>query len=405
MRSALSLRVEPGRWAAQYCPTMADDPPTSAEPADPRQPDANPRQPDAVRVLIPLFAVVIGALAVIAEPADWWQPLVLAGTAGLFGAWARWDLPIPVLTVGIVAATIVVQLDPYLEPATFLVCLLGIVVTRWAPIGIVTGGQVLLMLLAPVAIALVRGDGYGWPIWIIAIIFTTALGWTLRRQQTLSSQLDRARLELAQATLLEERRRIARDVHDLVGHGLAAMMVQVTSARHVLTRDPKAADEALETAEDVGRQSMRELRRTVALLRNEGESGLDEPLPKLTQLGGLVDAARERGLNVEYHAEGAHEAVDPAIGLNLHRIAQEALANASRHAPNARTVVRTTVTSDAVVLQVDSVGAITQRSDGMAHFGLQGMRERADVVGGEFSAGRSEHGWTVRCRVPRSAST
>src|SRR5690606_25549762 len=138
--------------------------------------------------------------------------------------------------------------------------------------------------------------------------------------------------------------RIARDIHDLVGHGLAAMLVQVTSARHVLTRDPKIADEALQTAEDVGRQSMRELRRTVALLRNEGESGLDDPLPRLSQIGELVDAARDRGLEVSYHAQGNLEAVDPAVGLTLHRIAQEALTNAIRHAPNAHTVVTTTVT-------------------------------------------------------------
>jgi signal transduction histidine kinase len=386
---------------------MADDPLADGEPTSgPRAGaggDAAGAELDAVRVLIPVFAVVIGVLAVVAEPADWWQPILLAVAAGMFAAWARWDFPIPILTVGVLAVVIVVQLDPHLEPATFLACLLGIVVTRWAPIGLMTGACVLAMLATPVVIETQRGDGYGWPIWIIAIIFTTAIGWTLRRQQLLSTQLHEARLELAQATLLEERRRIARDVHDLVGHGLAAIMVQVTSARHVLTRDPTAADEALGTAEDVGRQSMRELRRTVALLRNENESGLDEPLPKLTQLGDLVDAARERGLNVEFHAEGAHEAVDPVIGLTLHRIAQEALANASRHAPNARTVVTTSVTADAVVLEVDSLGAVADRPDGMPHFGLQGMRERADVVGGEFSAGPSERGWTVRCRVPRRA--
>ncbi len=183
------------------------------------------------------------------------------------------------------------------------------------------------------------------------------------------------------------------------------MMVHVTGARHVLTRDPTAADQALETAEDVGRQSMQELRRTVALLRteNEGDSGLDAPLPKLTQLGSLVDAARERGLDVEYHAEGRLETVDSAIGLTLHRIAQEALANAGRHAPHARTVVRTVVTDEAVTLDVDSVGAVAPPADGAPHFGLQGMRERADVVGGEFTAGPSPNGWTVHCRVPRAA--
>jgi signal transduction histidine kinase len=360
---------------------------------------------DPVRVVTPIFALVVIGLAVLTEPADWWQPLLLLGAAALFAAWALWDIPIWVLTVGVLTAVILAQLDPELEPATFMVCLLAMVVSRWEPIGVVSIGALLAMLATPIVINSQRGDAYGWAIWVIAIMFTIALGFTLRRQQELTVQLEHARVELAQATMHEERRRIARDIHDLVGHGLAAMMVHVTGARHVLTRDPHAADEALETAEDVGRQSMQELRRTVALLRSdsEGDSGLDAPLPKLTQLGGLVDAARERGLDVEYRAEGPHEAVDPAIGLTLHRIAQEALANAGRHAPHARTVVRTTVTDDAVTLDVESAGAAAPPADDAPHFGLQGMRERADVVGGEFRAGPTPTGWTVHCRVPRAA--
>ncbi|MGH3455383.1 MAG: sensor histidine kinase [Nocardioidaceae bacterium] len=360
---------------------------------------------DVVRVVTPIFALVVIGLAVLTEPADWWQPLLLLGAAALFAVWALWDIPIWILTIGVLTAVILAQLDPELEPATFMVCLLAMVVSRWEPIGVVGIGALVAMLATPIVINSQRGDEYGWEIWVIAILFTSALGWTLRRQQELTVQLEHARVELAQASIQEERRRIARDIHDLVGHGLAAMMVHVTGARHVLTRDPHAADEALETAEDVGRQSMHELRRTVALLRSqsEGDSGLDAPLPKLTGVGSLVDAARDRGLDVEYRAEGPHEGVDRAIGLTLHRIAQEALANAGRHAPHARTVVRTVVTPDAVTLDVESVGAVVPPADGAPHFGLLGMRERADVVGGEFRAGPTPAGWTVHCRVPRAA--
>jgi signal transduction histidine kinase len=406
------------RGRPQYCPDMADETRRDASLPDAGEPDAG--DPDAgdpdvapttartdpVRVVIPIFALIVIGLAVLTEPADWWQPLVLLGAAGLFAAWARWDIPVWILTAGVLTAVILAELDPELEPATFLVCLLAIAVSRWEPIGAVSIAALVAMIVTPVVINSQRGDDYGWAIWTIAITFSIAIGWALRRQDELTLELARARVQLARATMQEERRRIARDVHDLVGHGLAAMMVHVTGARHVLTRDPKAAAEALETAEEVGRQSMQELRRTVALLRSdsEGDSGLDEPLPKLTQLGNLVDAARERGLDVEYHAEGAHEAVDPAIGLTLHRIAQEALANAGRHAPHARTVVRIVVTDDAVTLDVDSVGAVAAPpTDGAPHFGLQGMRERADVVGGEFEAGPSANGWTVHCRVPRAA--
>jgi signal transduction histidine kinase len=365
---------------------------------------ATSSEPDTVRALIPLFALVFAALAVVTEPAGWWQAGVLLVAVGAFAAWSRWGLPTPILTVIVIAAVIAVQLTPVLEPATFLVCLLAIVVTRWSPVGVVGGVSVLAIMFTPIVVATQRGDDYGWPIWILALLFTIALAWTLRRQSELETQLQQAHDDLAQATMREERRQIARDVHDLVGHGLAAMLVQVTSARHVLTRDPTTADEALATAEDVGRQSMQELRRTVALLRQGDESGLDAPLPGLGQVGALVDAARDRGLDVSFHAEGSIDAVDPAIGLTLHRIAQEALANAGRHAPNAHTVVTMTVTDDDVVLEVESLGATPRPSDGATHFGLQGMRERADIVGGEFRAGPSPSGWTVWCRVPRRAS-
>ena len=96
-------------------------------------------------------------------------------------------------------------------------------------------------------------------IWILGIVFPWAMGRGAARQSHLATQLDASRHELAQQALLE-RRRIARDVHDLVGHGLAAVMLQITGARHVLRRDPAAAEEALRTAEDVGRRSMQELR-------------------------------------------------------------------------------------------------------------------------------------------------
>lgn len=399
--------VESDRAPAQYCPGMADETRRDARRPDPGAAAVASQhaRPDLVRVVIPIFALVVIGLAMLTEPADWWQPLLLLGAAGLFAAWAVWGIPIWILTPGVLIAVIIAELDPELEPATFLVCLLAMVVSRWEPIGVVSIVELAAMVVTPVVINSQRGDDYNWAIWTIAIMFSIAIGWALRRQQDLTLELERARFALAQAAMQEERRRIARDVHDLVGHGFAAMMVHVTGARHVLARDPQAAEEALETAEDVGRQSMQELRRTVALLRSEteGDSGLDAPLPKLTQLGSLVDAARERGLDIEYSAEGRLETVDPSIGLTLHRIAQEALANASRHAPHAHTVVRTVVADDAVTLDVDSVGAVAPPADGAPHFGLQGMRERADVVGGEFDAGPSPDGWTVHCRVPKAA--
>ena len=135
--------------------------------------------------------------------------------------------------------------------------------------------------------------------------------------------------------MLEERRRIARDVHDFVGHGLAAVMLQLTSARHVLRRDPDAAEEALRSAEEVGRRSMAELRRTVALLRSDDDGAIGPPVPTALEIPALIDDARARGLAVELQVRGDLAQISPGVGVALYRFGQEALANAARHAPGA----------------------------------------------------------------------
>jgi signal transduction histidine kinase len=129
-------------------------------------------------------------------------------------------------------------------------------------------------------------------IWVVAVVFIWVVGRAVARQERLVGELEDTRGQLAQQALLSERRRVARDVHDFVGHGLAAVMLQVTSARHVLRRDPDAAEEALRSAEEVGRHSMQELRRTVTLLRSEDEAAGVPPVRAASEIPALVDQAR-----------------------------------------------------------------------------------------------------------------
>ena len=163
-------------------------------------------------------------------------------------------------------------------------------------------------------------------IWIFGIVFPWLLGLVVARQRQLLAQLDATRRGLALA-LLAERRGIARDVHDFVGHGLAAMMLQVTSARHVLRRDPTAAEEALRAAEQVGRRSMQELRRTVGLLRREDETGGPPPLPSATEIPTLVADAKTGGLPVDLNTRVDLSTIPAGVGVALYRIVQEVLAN------------------------------------------------------------------------------
>jgi signal transduction histidine kinase len=171
----------------------------------------------------------------------------------------------------------------------------------------------------------------------------------------------------------------------------------------VLRRDPAAAEEALRSAEGVGRRSMRELRRTVGLLRSEGEEGVAPPLPSARDIAALVEEARAAGLEVELRARGDVSGVPSGVGVALYRIAQEALANAARHAPRARTLVDVEVADGRASLVADTIGpieAVPPTEQRRAHYGLTGMSERAGALGGELFAGQTPAGWRVSCRIP-----
>jgi signal transduction histidine kinase len=240
-------------------------------------------------------------------------------------------------------------------------------------------------------------------IWVVAMVFVWVVGRAVARQERLVVELEGARRQLAEQALVAERRRIARDVHDFVGHGLAAVMLQVTSARHVLRRDAEAAEEALRSAEEVGRSSMQELRRTVTILRSDDEAGVAAPVPSATEIPALVEQARAGGLAVELQTRGDLSRLPPGIGLTVYRIAQEALANAARHAPRARTVLELKVANGRVALFAETRGPIAAGSASereRPHYGLIGMRERASALGGQFAAGPTPDGWRVRCELP-----
>lgn len=364
-----------------------------------------PGQADLVRAALPVLAAGSVVLAVATEPAGWVEHSLLVVAVALFVAWARWRLTAPLLAIGVITLVVLAQISGQLESSTFLLSVLAIAVTGWSRLGVSGGLAVGAMVATPTLIALIQpGSTYGWPEWTAGVALPAFVGWAFHRQEQLTAQLAEARRSLADQAILEERRLIARDVHDLVGHGLAAVMLQVTSARHVLRRDTHAADEALRSAEEVGRRSMRELRRTVALLRSDDEDAVAPPLPGTRQITDLVEAARTGGLRIEYVEIGDHDLVDSAVGLTLYRIAQESIANAVRHAPLAYTTVTLTVTDGNVVLEVESKGRTepptTDPDTDRSHYGLRGMSERADVVGGALQVGPTPDGWLVRCRIP-----
>lgn len=351
-----------------------------------------------------MFALLVTVVAPFADPASGLDIVLTVLPVVALGAWGYTRVvPLAPVAVAVVAPIVAAQNSGGLEPAMFNVSILAFVAGRWAGSAAEAVLLGLIALAAPFATALVQGhDQVSVGIWALGIVFPWAIGRGVLRQAQLSAQLDETRRELAERALAEERRRIARDVHDFVGHGLAAMMLQVTSARHVLRRDPAAAEEALTAAEEVGRASMQELRRTVALLRSDERAGAAQPVASAAEVGELIRRARASGLDVEERIAGI-DGVPAAVGVVAYRVAQEALANAIRHAPRARTRVELSSAGAELTLTVDSIGPVSSTpasGDNRPGYGLIGMRERAVALGGTLDAGPTTTGWRVICRLP-----
>ena len=359
---------------------------------------------DDLRRVLPFFSLGFGLVAAITQPSS---AADIALTAVPVAAWSLWafarNVPLAAVSVAIVAPVVVAQRSGQLEPVMFNAVLLAFAAARWSRSVGAAASLGVLAAATPVLVALVQDPmEVAVGIWVVAILFVWVVGRAVARQERLVVELEGTRRQLAEQTLLAERRRIARDVHDFVGHGLAAVMLQVTSARHVLRRDADAAEEALRSAEEVGRRSMRELRRTVTLLRSD-EEGEAAPVPTASEIPALVEHARAGGLAVELHTRGDLSRIPPRVGLALYRIAQEALANAARHAPRARTMFGLELANGRVELLAETSGPLVAQSASereRPHYGLIGMQERAAALGGEFAAGPTHDGWRVRCEVP-----
>jgi signal transduction histidine kinase len=359
---------------------------------------------DDLRRLLPFFSLAFGLVAAITQPLSGADIGLTAVPVAAWALWAFARVPLGAVAVAIVVPVVVAQRSGELEPIMFNASLLAFAAARWSRSLAAAASLGALAVATPVLVAVVQDPmEVAVGIWVVAILFIWVVGRGVARQERLVVELDRTRGQLAHQTLLNERRRIARDVHDFVGHGLAAVMLQVTSARHVLRRDADAAEEALRSAEEVGRRSMRELRRTVTLLRSDDEASLAALFATVDEIPTLVEEARAAGLAVELHTRGNLSRIPPSVGLALYRISQEVLANAARHAPRARTMLGLELTNGRVALLAETSGPLiagpaSERE--RPHYGLIGMRERATALGGEFAAGPTRDGWRVRCELP-----
>ncbi|MDX3111178.1 sensor histidine kinase [Nonomuraea angiospora] len=210
-------------------------------------------------------------------------------------------------------------------------------------------------------------------------------------------EAEHSKEEEARRRASEERLRIARELHDVLGHNVSMINVQAAAALHGLRKRPEDAETALRTIKDTSKETLRELRTTLGVLRQVDEDAPTAPADSLARMDALVAAS---GLEVRTEVSGPLDAVPTEVDLAAARIVREALTNVSRHSGAKQATLTINNTSGNIMIRVEDDGP-GAAYDGGSGFGLQGMRERATALGGTLEAGpRPEGGFRVVARLP-----
>ena len=220
-----------------------------------------------------------------------------------------------------------------------------------------------------------------------------------RTLRTRAEGLERDRDETARRAVVEERQRLARELHDVVAHSISVIVLQARGGRRVLDDSPEQAREAFDSIEVTGREALTEMRRLLGLLRRTDEELALLPRASLRRLDALVEQVRQAGLPVELEIEGDPARLPAGVDLSGYRIVQEALTSTLRHAGPAHARVIVHCASEFVEINVTDDGA-GPHGGGPGH-GLAGIRERVSLYGGELRTGpRPGGGYEVFARLP-----
>jgi signal transduction histidine kinase len=279
--------------------------------------------------------------------------------------------------------------------AALLVGYVGSVVAAWSWIGGFGAPTITLSAVTPYVVSIGAIVTAAWALGFAAQQRERYVASLVARAEQAERMAERE-VELAAR---DERSRIAREMHDVVAHGLSVIVVQADGARYAAAKDPDVAVGTLETISTTGRESLTEMRRLLGLLR-DGDTGV-APQPGLDDVRHLVDEARAAGMRVEADLPEATPGVPDGVGLAAYRIVQESLTNVRKHAgPGATVALRVTV-GRAVEVEVRDDGRGAAASSDGRGLGLTGMRERAAVHGGTLEAGPAPGGgFAVSARLP-----
>lgn len=242
----------------------------------------------------------------------------------------------------------------------------------------------------------------GVPMYVTGVLFGWLVGVMLQNRRRFLYQEREYQNARAARAAVEERGRIAREVHDVIAHSLSITLLHLTAAGHALVtdRDVDEAVDALTDAERLGRQAMADIRRTVGLL--DTRPSMRGAEPGAGDIDALIDEFVHAGLTVRRRITGDLGAVSAALGLALYRIGQESLANIAKHAPGAEADFRLAVGAESVSVRVRNTvpAARPAGTGGGSGMGIAGMRERTELFGGRLRAGPDDGGWTVHAEFP-----
>src|SRR5512132_1234373 len=323
--------------------------------------------------------------------------LVLVVASGLAGA----ALSLPPFFLGPAILVAVYSVAAYgsqwVSLAGLAVAELGLVAVQRTPFGLEFEGLALVGFVGILAAA-----------WLLGQFAHNYRAYAARLEER-TTEPERARAELARRAVVEERLRLARELHDVVAHAMSVIAVQSGVGAHVADTNPQEAAKALAAIEATSRAALEELRRLLGVLRQEDEpQGALAPVPGLADLDSLLAEVGKAGLVVKLQINGTRPPLPAGVDLSAYRIVQEALTNVVKHAGPAHAQVVVGYRDQDVTVEVidDGRGAVPSASDGRVGtgHGLIGMRERVQVFGGDLQTGpRPGGGFRVAARLPLAA--
>ncbi|GAA4127747.1 sensor histidine kinase [Actinomadura keratinilytica] len=343
-------------------------------------------------------------------------PLMTVACAALY--WRR-TRPVTVCAVTLIACAVYY---PYTEPdgpllITFVVALYTVAAEGSVAVAALLGAAAMGFVAYGEVASTVNHlqDATLWLLagWFVAVI---AVGGVVRNRRAYLREAERRALaaergreEEARRRATEERLRIARELHDALGHNISLINVQANAALHGLARDPDGAEAALGAIRQASKDALRELRATLGVLRQVDEAGREAPpgpaAPGLARLDELTGRAGTAGLAVHTSVEGEPRPLPPETDLAAYRIVQEALTNVTRHSDAASARVRIRYGGDALHVEIEDDGPAAAKPAPGGGTGVDGMRERARALGGELTArSRPGGGFRVRARLPLRAA-